>query len=33
MKDGNWHHWQSMEVHLCKNCEKLTREQPERTDG
>jgi hypothetical protein len=30
MKDGDWHLWKSMEVHLCLQCEKLTRDKPER---
>jgi hypothetical protein len=30
MKDGDWHHWQSMEVHLCRGCDKDTRNAPER---
>jgi hypothetical protein len=31
-KDGDWHRWQSMEVHLCKGCESKTRTSPERKD-
>lgn len=33
-KDGNWHSWknalQSLEVHLCKPCNLITRDRPER---
>lgn len=30
MKDGDWHHWKAMEVHLCVACDKDTRNAPER---
>ena len=30
MRDGDWFHWQSMEVHLCVPCDKDTRNAPER---
>jgi hypothetical protein len=30
VKDGDWHHWNSMEVHLCLACEKETRNSGER---
>jgi hypothetical protein len=30
-KDGDWHPWRTMEVHLCRGCEKLTQKSPERT--
>ena len=30
MKDGDWHVWESMQVHLCKGCEKTTKARPER---
>jgi hypothetical protein len=29
-RDGKWLNWASMQVHLCKPCEKLTKERPER---
>ncbi len=29
-KDGDWHHWKNMEVILCRTCEKLTHNHPER---
>ncbi len=29
-RDGDWHDWESMQVHLCRACEKLTRQRPER---
>jgi hypothetical protein len=29
-KDGDWHAWNTMEVHLCQPCEKETRARPER---
>ena len=29
-KDGSWHHWNSMEVHLCKTCDRTTKERAER---
>ena len=30
MKEGDWHTWNSMEVHLCKACNKATKDRPER---
>lgn len=30
MKDGEWRHWGSMEVHLCKGCDKSTKDHKER---
>jgi hypothetical protein len=30
MKDGDWFHWNAMEVHLCTPCDKQTRSVPER---
>lgn len=32
-KEGNWFAWRSMEVHLCKACEKATENSPERRKG
>jgi hypothetical protein len=29
-RDGEWFNWESMQVHLCKDCDKLTEERPER---
>ncbi len=29
-KDGNWYNWNTMEVHLCFSCEKITKNMPER---
>jgi len=29
-KEGDWHSWQTMEVHLCRKCEKETQNTPER---
>lgn len=29
-RDGNWFNWKSMQVHLCKSCEKQTEKRPER---
>jgi hypothetical protein len=30
-KDGDWFHWEDMQVHLCKACDKLTEKKPERS--
>jgi hypothetical protein len=30
-RDGDWFNWESMQVHLCKSCDKLTKERPERS--
>ena len=30
MREGNWHRWEQMEVHLCIACERLTRGAAER---
>lgn len=29
-RDGDWFNWQTMQVHLCKPCEKETKTRPER---
>ncbi len=29
-RDGDWFNWDSMQVHLCKSCEKQTEKRPER---
>ncbi len=29
-RDGDWFNWDSMQVHLCQTCEKLTEKRPER---
>jgi hypothetical protein len=29
-KDGDWFDWDMMQVHLCRSCEKLTQDQPQR---
>jgi len=29
-KDGDWFDWDSMQVHLCKSCEKATAKAPQR---
>ncbi len=29
-KDGSWFDWETMQVHLCKTCNKLTERRPER---
>ena len=30
MKEGDWHPWNTMEVHLCQACDRSTQERPER---
>jgi hypothetical protein len=30
-KDGDWFHWNDMQVHLCRSCDKLTEKKPERS--
>lgn len=30
-KDGDWFDWDSMQVHLCRTCEKLTERHPKRS--
>jgi len=30
-RDGDWVHWDSMEVHLCRGCDHATAKAPERT--
>jgi hypothetical protein len=30
-RDGDWFNWNSMQVHLCKACERLTQKRPERS--
>lgn len=30
-RDGDWFNWGSMQVHLCRPCEKETADRPERT--
>jgi hypothetical protein len=32
-RDGDWHSWKSMEVHLCHGCDKLTADRPERSSA
>jgi hypothetical protein len=32
-KDGDWFAWNSMEVHLCRGCDKDTQNRPERSKG
>ncbi|HUP56677.1 MAG TPA: hypothetical protein VM598_04435 [Bdellovibrionota bacterium] len=29
-RDGDWINWNQMQVHLCRGCDKLTTERPER---
>jgi len=29
-RDGEWFHWDSMQVHLCNSCNKKTESRPER---
>jgi phage FluMu protein Com len=29
-RDGDWINWDSMQVHLCNSCNKLTAKRPER---
>lgn len=29
-RDGDWFNWETMQVHLCKACDKLTEKRPER---
>jgi hypothetical protein len=29
-KDGDWHNWDQMQVHLCRTCDKLTEGKPQR---
>ena len=29
-RDGAWHDWQNMQVHLCPKCERATQGRPER---
>jgi hypothetical protein len=29
-KLGDWFNWDSMQVHLCRGCDKLTAEDPQR---
>lgn len=31
-RDGDWFVWESMQVHLCRACNKLTEKRPERAD-
>ncbi len=33
MKDGDWVDWDSMQVHLCRTCEKKTADEPQRAQG
>lgn len=30
-RDGDWFNWDSMQVHLCKPCDKKTENRPERS--
>lgn len=30
-RDGDWFNWESMQVHLCQPCNKLTEQRPERS--
>jgi len=32
-RDGDWHNWEQMQVHLCRNCEKTTKENGQRKRG
>ncbi len=32
-KDGDWIDWESMQVHLCRPCTKLTEHRPERNQA
>lgn len=32
-RDGDWFNWNSMQVHLCKGCNKLTEQRPERAES
>lgn len=32
-RDGDWFNWESMQVHLCKSCERLTEKRPERASN
>jgi hypothetical protein len=29
-RDGDWHPWDHMQVHLCRGCERKTQQRPER---
>lgn len=29
-RDGDWFDWESIQVHLCKSCDTLTKKRPER---
>jgi hypothetical protein len=29
-KDGDWFDWDQMQVHLCRTCDKLTENRPQR---
>jgi hypothetical protein len=29
-RDGDWYGWNQIEVHLCRDCSKLTEKRPER---
>jgi hypothetical protein len=29
-RDGDWFNWDSMQVHLCRTCDKATEKRPER---
>jgi hypothetical protein len=31
MKEGDWFQWETMQVHLCRACEKVTEDKPERS--
>ena len=32
-RDGDWFVWDSMQVHLCRKCNKLTEKRSERADS
>lgn len=29
-KNGDWFNWNTMQVHLCEPCQKVTKDKPER---
>ncbi len=30
-KEGDWHNWDQMQVHLCRDCDKTTKKTPQRS--
>lgn len=31
-RDGDWFNWETLQVHLCKSCDRLTKNRSERTE-